>query len=129
MRQRPVRSGGSGWLDRMMWVVRSDEGGDGRTKMGTNPDSSGLREKRGFSLEGKDNQQKTYDNETGECTSGQGPIFIQDWQVHLGPWGTKSADPINRLGMSGCVHRLVKGEQSDKDNKRVMKENSRIKET
>ena len=23
-----------------MWVVRSDEGGDGRTKMGTNPDSS-----------------------------------------------------------------------------------------
>ena len=38
MRQRPVRSGGSGRPDRMMWVVRSDEGGDGRTKMGTNPD-------------------------------------------------------------------------------------------
>ena len=38
MRQRPVRSGGSGQPDRMMWVVRSDEGGDGRTKMGTNPD-------------------------------------------------------------------------------------------
>ena len=38
MRQRPVRSGGSGWPDRMMWVVRSDEGGDGRTKMGMNPD-------------------------------------------------------------------------------------------
>ena len=34
--------------------------------------------------EGKDNQQKTYDNETGEHTSGQGPIFIQDWEVHLG---------------------------------------------
>ena len=32
----------------------------------------------------KDNQQKTYDNETGEHKSGQGPIFIQDWQVHLG---------------------------------------------
>ena len=38
MRQRPVRSGGDGRPDRMMWVVRSDEGGDGRTKMGTNPD-------------------------------------------------------------------------------------------
>ena len=46
--------------------------------------SSDLREKRSFSLEGKDNQQKTYDNETGERTSGQGPIFIQDWQAHLG---------------------------------------------
>ena len=44
-------------------------------------------------------------------------------------WGTKSSDPMNRLGMSGCVHRLVKGEQSDKDNKRVEKENCRIKET
>ena len=43
-----------------------------------------MREKKGSSLEGKDNQQKTYDNETGEHTSGQGPIFIQDWQVHLG---------------------------------------------
>ena len=29
------------------------------------------------------NQQKTYDNKTGEHTSGQGPIFIQDWQMHL----------------------------------------------
>ena len=46
--------------------------------------SSDLREKKSFSLEGKDNQQKTYDNETGEHTSGQGPIFIQDWQAHLG---------------------------------------------
>jgi len=26
----------------------------------------------------KDNQQKTYDNETGENTSGQRPIFIPD---------------------------------------------------
>ena len=26
----------------MMWVVRSDEGGDGRTKMGTNPDRGDL---------------------------------------------------------------------------------------
>ena len=44
-------------------------------------------------------------------------------------WGTKSTDLINGSEMSGRVHRLVKGEQSDKDNKRVMKENSRIKET
>ena len=43
-----------------------------------------MREKRSFFLEGKDNQQKPYDNETGEHTSGQGPIFIQDWQVYLG---------------------------------------------
>ena len=35
---RPVRSGGSGRPDRTMWVVQSDEDGDGRTKMGTNPD-------------------------------------------------------------------------------------------
>ena len=44
-------------------------------------------------------------------------------------WGTKSMDPINGSGMSGCVHRLVKGEQSDKDNKLVIEENHRIKET
>ena len=43
-------------------------------------------------------------------------------------WGTKSMDPINRSGMSGHVHRLERGEQSNKDNKRVMKENCRIKE-
>ena len=35
VRQRPVRSGGSGRTDRMMWVVRPDKDGDGRTKMGT----------------------------------------------------------------------------------------------
>ena len=35
IRQRPVRSGGSGRTDRMMWVVQSDEDGDGWTKMGT----------------------------------------------------------------------------------------------
>ena len=39
IRQRPVRSGGSGRMDRTMWVVRSDEDGDGRMKMGTNPDN------------------------------------------------------------------------------------------
>ena len=85
-----------------------------------------MREKRSFSSEGKDNQQKTYDNETGEHTSGQGLIFIQDWQVHL---GNKSMEPINRLGMSGRVHRLVKGEQSEKDNKQVIEDDHGIKET
>ena len=39
IRQRPVRSGGSGWMDQTMWVVWSDEDGDGRTKMGMNPDT------------------------------------------------------------------------------------------
>ena len=45
IRQRPVRSGGSGGsgqMDRTMWVVRSDKDGDGRTKMGTNPDTLGF---------------------------------------------------------------------------------------
>ena len=44
-------------------------------------------------------------------------------------WGTKSKDPINGLGMSECVHRLVKGEQRDKENKWVMEEDHRIKDT
>ena len=35
IRQRPVRSSVSDRTDRMMWVVQSDEDGDGRTKMGT----------------------------------------------------------------------------------------------
>ena len=38
IRQRLVRSGESGRMDWMMWVVRPDEDGDGRMKMGTNPD-------------------------------------------------------------------------------------------
>ena len=61
--------------------------------------SSDLREKKGFSLEGKDNQQKTYDNETGERTSGQGPIFIQDWQAHL---GNKEYGPDKQIGDVGA---------------------------
>ena len=44
-------------------------------------------------------------------------------------WTTKSTDPINGSGMLGRVHRLIKGEQSDKDNKQVMEEDHRIKET
>ena len=38
-----------------------------------------LREKERFALESRGNQQKTYYNETGEHTSGQRPLFIQDW--------------------------------------------------
>ena len=44
-------------------------------------------------------------------------------------WGTKSTELINGLGMSGCVHRLVKGEQSEKDNKQVIEDDHGIKET
>ena len=44
-------------------------------------------------------------------------------------WGTKSTELLNGLGMSGHVHRLVKGEQSEKDNEQVIKEDNRIKET
>ena len=44
-------------------------------------------------------------------------------------WGTKSTDLISGSGMSEHVHRLVKEEQKDKDNKWVMEEDHRIKET
>ena len=44
-------------------------------------------------------------------------------------WGTKSKDPINGSGKSEHAHRLVKGEQRDKDNKQVVKEDHRIKES
>ena len=43
--------------------------------------------------------------------------------------GTKSMEPINRSGMLGHVHRLVKGEQSEKVNERVIEEDHRRKET
>ena len=43
--------------------------------------------------------------------------------------GTKSMELINRLGMLGHVHRLVKGEQSEKDNKQVIEDDHGIKET
>ena len=43
-----------------------------------------LVQRREFFLrEHKSDQQKTYDNKTGEHTSGQRPLFIQDWQAHL----------------------------------------------
>ena len=44
-------------------------------------------------------------------------------------WRTKSEGPINGSEKSERAHRLVKGEQSDKDNKRVVKEDCGIKET
>ena len=44
-------------------------------------------------------------------------------------WGTKSTEPINRSGMLGRVQRLVKGEQSEKDNKWVIKDDHGIKQT
>ena len=42
-------------------------------------------------------------------------------------WRAKSEGPINGSEKSECVHRLVKGEQSDKDNKQVVKEDCGIK--
>ena len=69
--------------------------------------SSDLREKRGFSLEGRDNQQNTYDNKTGEHTSGQGPIFIQDWQVHLGNKEYGSNKQVGDVG--ACAQACKKG--------------------
>ena len=36
---------------------------------------------------------------------------------------------MNGSGMLGHVHRLVKGEQNEKDNEQVIEEDHRIKET
>ena len=44
-------------------------------------------------------------------------------------WRTKDKELINGSGKSERAHRLVKGEQRDKDNKRVMEEDRRIKES
>ena len=79
-----------------------------------------MREKERFALESRGNQQKTYDNETGEHTSGQRPLLIQDWQTHL---ENKERGSDKRVGGVGaCAHRLVKGEQRDKDNEQVIKD-------
>ena len=43
-------------------------------------------------------------------------------------WRTKNKEPINRSGKSEHAHRLVIGEQRDKDNKQVVEEDHRIKE-
>ena len=44
-------------------------------------------------------------------------------------WRTKNKEPINGSGKLERAHRLVIGEQRDKDNKRVVEEDHRIKET
>ena len=44
-------------------------------------------------------------------------------------WRTKNKEPINGSGKSERAHRLVIGEQRDKDNKRVVEEDRRIKES
>ena len=44
-------------------------------------------------------------------------------------WRTKNKEPIDGSGKLERVHRLVKGEQRDTDNKRVMEEDCRNKES
>ena len=44
-------------------------------------------------------------------------------------WSTKNMELMNRAGASGHVHRLVKGEQNEKDNERAIECNHRLKET
>ena len=43
--------------------------------------------------------------------------------------GTKSMELISRSGVSGCVHRLIKGEQNERDNVWVIEEDHGIKGT
>ena len=43
--------------------------------------------------------------------------------------GKKSMEPISGSGASGCVHRLVNGEQNEKDNEWVIEEDHGIKGT
>ena len=69
MRQRPVRSGGSSRTDRTMWVVRLDEDGDSRTKMGMNPDSSCHM--------GKESTQGLQ-----ECMTAVDCGWVASWQFH-----------------------------------------------
>ena len=78
-------------------------------------------EKRFFSLEGKDNQQRLMIMRLGNIQVGKGQYL---YKTGRRLWGTKNKDLINGSGKSECVHRLVKGEQRDKDNKRVVKRRS-----
>ena len=68
---------------------------------------------------GKDDQQRLMITRLGNIQVGKGHYL---YKTGRRIWGTKSKDPINRSGKSEHVHRLVKGEQRDKDNKRVVKE-------
>ena len=58
-----------------------------------------------FFREGRCNQQKTYDNKTGEHTSGQGPIFIQDWQTHLEYKEHRADEWIGSIGVCAQAHK------------------------
>ena len=81
-----------------------------------------MREKkRFFSLEGKDDQQRLMITRLGNIQVGKGQYLYKTGRCI---WGTKSKDLINGSGKSERAHRLVKGEQRDKDNKRVMKRRS-----
>ena len=44
-------------------------------------------------------------------------------------WGTKNTELMNESRVSGHVHRLVKGEQNEKDNEQAIKRDHRLKET
>ena len=55
----------------------------------------------------KDNQQKTYDNETEEHTGGQRPIFIPDGWI----WQTKTEGTDKA---SGQGYSLVNGKQCER---------------
>ena len=78
-----------------------------------------MREKkRFFSLERKDDQQRLMITRLGNIQVGKGQYL---YKTGRRIWGTKSKDPINRSRKSERVHRLVKGEQRDKD-KQVVKE-------
>ena len=44
-------------------------------------------------------------------------------------WSTKNMELMNGLGVSGHVYRLIKGEQNEKDNERVIKCDHRLKRT
>ena len=82
-----------------------------------------MREKKRFcSLEGKDDQQRLMITRLGNIQVGKGHYLYKTGR-HI--WGTKSKDLINGSGKSEHVHRIVKGEQRDKDNKQVMKRRSR----
>ena len=84
-----------------------------------------MREKkRFFSLESKDDQQRHLIMRLGNIQVGKGQYLYKTGRCI---WGTKSKDPINGSGKSEWAHRLVKGEQRDKDNKRVVKEDHGIK--
>ena len=44
-------------------------------------------------------------------------------------WSTKDTEPMNGSEVSGRLHRLIKGEQNEKDSERVIEHNYRLKET